>query len=607
MKATRTIRILALSTLVVSVCWAGWQVDQGTLVLAEPQATITITQPDGLNDVVGNGDDFATTVLGDPWDMSEYTDIPALHGVPGGTISNGVLNYTIPSNPYVHIPLLHPGALRAIDAGIKVGSNYPINTDHYRWLSLRMNQSGGFFTIRWFYDKDLSVCSNSTINIPFSSGWHTYVIDLETVPKSMGNWQGQIAGLFVMASAPVGTTGSIDWARLTANNPADNDLEIFWSELDQTPSTVEFYLDPDDAGCDGTRIYTELTSQTSGSFTWQQAGDDIASPANVAPGDYYVCAKVNGLEAGYSSGQLTVNHAPVIHFTQPSFTSGEDYATDAGNPWDMNDLADVDHVVNGSYTISDGTLAVTVPASQSDVQVHMNVPTAIDKDRYHYLTYKLKFDYPYTWSDVGQGARVFWGRAPQTEAQSGWIYDYPGWQTYKMDLRLLPLDFGLTWDTADWTIFRIDPISNGTGQQVTVYLNDITLTGDEKANAFTDIEWQLNDPDTSVTTMTLYYDNDQIDLDGTQIAMLTLANGARTGTMVSATAGVPPLGATSELTETVYLPLVARNYVVPCEGACYTWYTGDVPAGAYYLYACMDDGYNELCRYSETPLQISHP
>ena len=55
--------------------------------MAEPQATITITQPDGVDDVVGNGDDFATTVLGDPWDMSEYTDIPALHGVPGGTIT----------------------------------------------------------------------------------------------------------------------------------------------------------------------------------------------------------------------------------------------------------------------------------------------------------------------------------------------------------------------------------------------------------------------------------------------------------------------------------------------------------------------------------------
>ena len=423
----------------------------------------------------------------------------------------------------------------------------------------------------------------------------------------MGAWQGQIMGLFVMTSGSVGATGSIDWARLTAANPAGNGLNLSWSGLSPTGGTVEFYLDSDNTSYDGTLIHTELNAQENGSFTWQQAGSGIASPANVAPGDYYVCAKVDGSEAGYSSGQLTVNHAPIIHFTQPSFTSGEDYATDAGNPWDMNDLADVDHVVNGSYAINSGTLAVTVPASKSDVQVHLNVPAAIDRNRYYYLTYKLKFDYPYTWEDVGQGSRIFWGRAPQTEVQSGWIYDYPGWQTYKMDLRSLPLDFGPTWDTADWTIFRIDPIANNTGQQVTVYLDDITLTGDEKANAFADIEWQLNDPDTLVTTMTLYYDNDQSGLNGTQIAMLTLTDGERTGMMVSATAGAPPLGATNELTETIYLPLVVRNYVVPCTGACYTWYTGNVSAGAYYLYACMDDGYNELCRYSETPLQISHP
>lgn len=607
MRITRVIRILAVGALAASVCWVGWQLDQNASVLAEPRAMVTITQPDGVDDVVGEGDDFATTVLGDPWDMSEYTDIPALHGVPGGTIDNGVLSYTIPSDSYAHIPLLHPGALRAIDAGIKVGSNYSINTDHYRWLSLRMNQSGGFFTIRWFYDKDLSPCNNSTTNIHVSPGWHTYVIDLETVPKSKGDWQGQIVGLFVMASDSVGATGTIDWARLTANNPADNSLDISWSGLSPTSSTVEFYLDSNATSCDGTLIHAESSAQESGSFTWQQAGDDTASPANIAPGNYYVCAKVNGSDAGYSSGQLTVNHAPIVHFTQPGFTSGEDYATDAGNPWDMDDWADVDHVVNGTHTITNGHLAVTVPASQSDVQVHLNLPTAIDRDRYYYLTYRLWFDYPYTWSDVGQGARIFWGRAPQTEAQSGWIYDYPGWQTYKMDLRSLSLDFGPTWDTADWTIFRIDPIANGTGQQVTVYLDDITLTGDEEADAFTNVEWQITDPDTSVTTMTLYYDNDTSGLDGTHVVTLTLTNGEQTDMAMSTAESLPPLYATTELTETVYLPLVVYDYVTPCTGACYTWRTGDIPAGAYYLYACIDDGYNELCRYSETPLHISHP
>ena len=38
-------------------------------------ANHTITQPDGAGDTLPEGDDFATTVLGNPWDMSTITDI----------------------------------------------------------------------------------------------------------------------------------------------------------------------------------------------------------------------------------------------------------------------------------------------------------------------------------------------------------------------------------------------------------------------------------------------------------------------------------------------------------------------------------------------------
>ena len=610
MRGTRIIRFLALSALTVSVCWAGWRIDRSTLVLAEPQATITITQPDGVDDVVGNGDDFATTVLGDPWDMSEHTDIMALHGLPDSTISGGVLHFTMDSSSE-NVRLLFPGLEGREDVG-KIGMNYPIDASHYHWLAFRMYHPGGLFRIKWFYDRyaqpDREYVTSSAISVV--PGWHTYIIDLDTIGIAITNggateWNGLVREFQIIPIASAGTEITIDWVRLTADNPITNSLDISWTGLSSPGSDVEFYLDSDDSGCDGALIHTESGASESGSFTWQQAGYGIASPANVAPGNYYVCAKVGGTEAGYSSGQLTVDHAPIIHFTQPSFTSGDDYATDAGNPWDMSDTGDVDHVVDGSYAVNSGILGVTVPASKVGVQVHLNLPTSIDSDSYHYLTYRLWFDYDYGFSDVGQQTRVFWGRAPDTETTSGLIYVYPGWQTYSVDLRSLSLHSGPTWTTADWTIFRIDPIANHTGETVTFYIDDVKLTGDEEADAVTDIEWELTDPDTSVTTMTLYYDGDQSGLNGTHIATLTLTDGERTGLAMFAS-GSTALGATSALTETVYLPLVARNYVVPCEGACYTWYTGDVPAGAYYLYACMDDGRNELCRYSETPIHISH-
>jgi hypothetical protein len=303
---------------------------------------------------------------------------------------------------------------------------------------------------------------------------------------------------------------------------------------------------------------------------------------------------------------LTINQSPIINFTQPSFTSGDDYATGAGNPWDMSDAADIDHVADGSYSVSDGILNVTVPASASDTQVHLNVPSSIDSDRYYYLTYRLWFDYPYGTSAVGQNNRIFWGRAPIMETTSELLYVYPGWMTYTVDLRSFPLYSGPTWQTADWTMFRIDPLGhNKTGETVTIHIDGVKLTGDEEADRFADIEWDLTDTDTSVTTMTLCYDSDQSGLDGTHIVTLTLTDGEQTG-MAMPTIGSPSLGATNELTETVYIPLVGRGYVSPCGGACYTWVTRDVLPGAYYLYACIDDGYNLFCRYSETPLHISH-
>ena len=603
MRTTRVIRILALSALAVGIRWLGCRPDQGVPVLAGPQATITITQPDGVGDVVGEGEDFATTVFGDPWDMDQPTDVLGWHYLSGATFNGGVLSYNVQPAPSDRVGVLFPGMPGALNVG-KIGVNYPINTDHYRWVSFRMKQQTGHVVVFWYYNQQLAQFGNSQYVAVPNSDWNTYVIDLGSNP----DWQGQVVGLYITSVNATGTQVMIDWVRLTADNPAGNSLTVAWSDLSPAGGTVEFYVDSDNAGCDGPLIHTEASAQTRGSFNWQQPANDVASPANVAPGDYYVCAKVGGSFAGRSSGMLTVNHAPIVHFAQPSFTSGEDYATDAGNPWDMNDAMDVEHVENGSHTVDNGILAVTVPASQSDVQVHLNVPTAIDSDRYYYLTYRLWYDYDYTWVDVGQCTRVFWGREPDIETQSSLIYVLPGWHTYSLDLRSTGLDFGPVWATADWTKFRMDPIANNTGETVTFYVDDVKLAGDEQADQFADIGWQVTDPDTSAMTMDLYYDTDGSGLDGTLITSLTLTDGEQSGVMMSPTVDIrTSLGVTDELTSTLFIPLVARNWHPPCTGACYTWNTSAVAPGVYYLYACLDDGHNELCRYSERPLHINHP
>jgi hypothetical protein len=561
--------------------------------------------------VVGNGDDFATTVLGDAWDMDQVTDILAIHHVPNATVEDGTLSFTMESDRTA-VPILFPGAEGRVDVG-KVGMNYPIDAARYHWLSFRMYHPGGDFKIKWFYGRygDGDRLWVESGKFTAASGWQTYILDLDQVAAnwngSIRDWEGQVPELDILVLAPSGSQIDIDWVRLTADNPLNNRLSIAWSELSGDPAALTFQLDRDMTGCDGSVIHTEAAPSTSGTFSWQQPANGIASPANVAPGNYYVCARADGSVAGYSSEQLTVNQSPVFRFTQPSFISGGDYATDAGNAWDMAERGDISDVVNGSYATDGDILAVTVPADLSDVQVYMDTPTAIDSSEYYYLTYRLWFDYPYSTSGVGQNTRAFWGEGEYVETMSELIYVYPGWQTYTVDLRALPIEFGPAWRAEDWSVFRIDPIANHTGEQVTFYIDDVKLTSDERADGYAEVRWEMFDPDTSAIAMTIYYDDDQSGMDGTHIATLMLNEGEQRGREIpDSLTRDPTLSVTGAITPTAYIPLVTNWYVAPCDGPCYTWNTQDIESGAYYLYACVEDGYNRFCRYSEAPLRVRH-
>ncbi|HLF27029.1 MAG TPA: hypothetical protein VJG32_11885 [Anaerolineae bacterium] len=611
MKAAVVIRTLIAIILVGASSWVSWQLTPDRFVQADTQATITIEQPDGVNDMVGEGDDFATTVLGDPWDMSQSTDVIPVNDYPNASFSGGVFSYNLPTSMFGGVPLLLPAGSQ-VDAG-KIGIKYPIAASRYRWLSLRMKQPAGTtFQVNWEFDRVYNPDGRTQRITAPTSGWQTYVIDLATYPKGAGNWTGNVVGLYLESFASSGNQISIDWARLTATNPAGNKLQIAWSGLSAPSSTVDFYLDSDTSGCDGTLIYTKTNASASGSFDWVSAGTHQAAPANVAPGAYYVCAKVGGSPAGYSSGRLRVNQAPIVQITQPSFTSGADYATDAGNAWDMNDAADLRAIVNGVASVQGGTLAATAYTTNGgDVQVYLQTPggAPIDVSRYYYLTYRLKVDYPYLfYVDKGQFTRIFWGRNPTTETQSQLVYAFPGWQTYTVDLRTLGIsNGGPAWAAANWTLFRFDPIANATGQNATFYMDDIRLTGDERADGYADIQWQLTDPDTTATTMQLYYDTNRSGFNGTLITTLSLTNGQHAiAASAPASAGSGAPNTATALTPRIYLPLVARNDHPACTGACYTWYTSSVPAGSYYLYTCVDDGDNQVCRYSDTPLIVSH-
>jgi hypothetical protein len=93
--------------------------------------------------VAGEGDDFATTVLGDPWDMSEPSDVLLWNDFPNAGINNGVFSYNLPSTFWAGVPLLLPSGSQ-IDVG-KIGALYPIDTSRYRMAICAAQADRQFF------------------------------------------------------------------------------------------------------------------------------------------------------------------------------------------------------------------------------------------------------------------------------------------------------------------------------------------------------------------------------------------------------------------------------------------------------------------------------
>ena len=109
-------------------------------VNAAPDTRLTIGKS-----VIGEGDDFATRVLGLPWDMSAqpYPDfITTLKNIQRSTFTTDgdQWNLSATSNDPV-IWLLWPG-INNTQKVLKLGDRYPINAGNYKLLSLFSRATG---------------------------------------------------------------------------------------------------------------------------------------------------------------------------------------------------------------------------------------------------------------------------------------------------------------------------------------------------------------------------------------------------------------------------------------------------------------------------------
>lgn len=582
-------------------------------------------------------DDFATTVLGDPWDMNEATDLAFYRRssqFENSTFANGFYSaYLTNGNGGERITLLTAGAINNTAMRIgKLGYNYPINADHYRYLTFRMykgSNSCASGLVRWYADDSYT---NSVLGIsnsyatPCTAGWGIYVVDLRTVGIQAGGrgWNGIIRELILHPYAGVGSGGTnvrLDWARLTAEDPLSHrPYDITWSG-DGVGGDVTLYASPNDQSLGSEDDIVIATDQSAygGAFTFQ---------TGLLPAGTYYIAAVNGSGAAWSQAPLIISAPPQVAISRPSMLSGADYAeTEKGNAWDMSDSSDLNDSfpIDWDPCISDPSFsngiyraaALICPIGDqkySDTKLimgHMNPSGSpdpvIDTNKYRYLNFRFRLDGV---QDVAEGwvARWGWwqlekGGLPGSETvMSRDIMLLEGWTTYSVDLWADDVidenhPVKRTWRDSAPNRLRFDPVelhSSLTPGYFEIDWFKLTAIETVSRNSVYPIEYSLESA--RQTTLTFYYDTDTNKNNGrSRIGLVTREATTKQSAVVPKTV--------TQADHSLYLPMIVSN-TVQCGNSCFAWNTTGIAQGDYYICVESNNGLNATYSCSDAPLRV---
>ena len=635
-------------SIVLSICWLG--LSQSVPTLAAPQAVqITVLSPSGsAADVVGEGDDYFTQVLGQPRSMDHQDDLMfQSFGVTNIAMANGIWSATATpwsSDPRVSVSEVwpvYPGFTQGGGAQLgNYGWNHPIKTSQYQQFSFRIKVPVtssvpsllhlGYSIISHTYETGNYFTAYRKI------GWDVYNLNFNSI---MPGWNShpQVYGLAYLFGIP--GNFKFDWMRLT--NPATSPVVTITYLVTGIGSgdTVDLdcYMTPlinDDNYCGPIATGLPVNSDGIRSYAWRTA--------YLAPGSYYVRATVrhgNITASDLSNGPLTIKPAPIIHFDAPSMTSGPDYATvEMGNPWDMNDSSDIKAGSRWMHDLqspcpcfSNGELTATTadrtnpkkPYSDPFVYLHLDQDYPLNASKYKYLTYRYKIDGPKWSNSVDKWESEFFGQNPPfwpaawlvrliffttDKDQGGPDLDYMNqtndiivfddWNTYQMDLSkglqkgYWETDPGQQGGNAYWTglkyFIRFDFLEGY--QPWTFHLDDVKLTGNDQANTSFTVQWKPLE--SGAPTQVDFYAN-------TNPAQCGYSGSPISRWPASGQTAPPPLG------YTVYLPAIFSNYPSSSDYR-QVWNTAQVASGSYFVCAIARDGYNTSRWVSETPVDVQH-
>jgi hypothetical protein len=596
--------------------WAGRQAPEMIGLAASP-AGLTLGKT-----VIPEGDDFATRVLGLPWDMNgepypdRFTALKNIHDAQFKVTADGFWEMkSLNSDPRLWLHWTGVGTTQRV---LRMGDTRPIDAAKYKLLSYYMcldqapspqpgvDDDWGV-NVYWMYDrtphddpangrtKYLLFKQQGRFKTPGSCELITFDLSQPSA-WSAGSWNNNPDLPMGLRIDPINQNNQgyrIGWVRLTTLDTSST-VPFSWSGA--PAGTNEFYLSL--TGCGQAGILVGEQTGTSGTFQWGAAlqpgyseAHPLPIPESFEPGTYFLYMKdAAGAIACAGNNPLKISAAPILEFQKPSFQSGPDYgATVVSDPWGMTNSQDIDeHGSISNLNFNDGILAAI--STSSDPRLFLNVNQSINTNQFRYVTFRMRVNGTNTEGNGWVQRFIWWYQGPTFDSittEDLQIYD--GWHNYTIDLETAGTEncSGNCWSGFP-TTFRFDPFEANNTQ---FFLDYVVLTGIDtvvRGNTHTVHYTVANAPDAEVT---FYYDTDKNPDNGRNL----LHESAGSSIWMDELLG-----------SNIFLPMLFQPGEIDffTDSLSLLWDTAPVQQNTYFISADVFDGVTTTTWYSEAPVIV---
>ena len=566
---------------------------------------------------VPESNDFATRVLNDPWDMNQFSDVSQglnLSGrksyVSNFAAGNGLFSGMSTAENYAWFYPLFPGNYYTMMNG-KVGARFPISTQQYRCLYVRMrvqSPSNDSWYVFWQAPNETDG-RGQAYGMPLhddglaAGSWRLYSLNLSSANAFYSAWNSRAfwQGLRIHPTNTPNTRFDVDWIRLTDCAPINATIQ--WTA--QAGQTRLW------AGIGGAQqkdipIHTVQAGQTT--FAWDTQG--------LMPGVYSIGLETSSGQMTWLGAQVQVVAGPQARFARPSPETGQPLR-DGGSAQSLWSMTPADLYDFACTTPSFGAgqlhLSTPYPAAQlpecrginppvgeADARFSLRVPQPFSGAEYRYLVFRHYINGAQQEVADGMIGRLMWWMPGCLNVSLGIPYDV-GWHNYVVDLHDpvmgYPEDNGgcnkIHWKNSNGiTALRFDPNENWTGNQTPQMtfeqvFEELRLTKVDRILRGQPYDVALSVSSDSLASYAFYYTTD-------------VSNPTQNIAAVQTAGGYP---------RRVYLPALMPNAgqgsALPTAPATnFVWQTASVSPGEYYLCAVISNAGGRITRCSEAPVQV---